>query len=330
MGDEQPGRTEVALILGYRFAGKSLVLQHLERAGYTCVDNLPVGLVGDYLDHQEPRGARQEPLGASQELQGAQPEPKAGVAGRKFAVVVDAARAGEAGDGRAVLELRDGLAAAGYRCGIVFLEASESALSERMGGSRPHALAEADRAARDLERRWLAPAREAADLVLDSSYSSPADEAKRIIALGGDEPARSAPSSRSAPSATSMAPPRATSSSMWALFIPNPYYVAGLRPLSGKDKACADYVLGSESARGALEGLVRLVASMEAGYALQHRPLLRVCVGCTGGWHRSVAMVEALGSALAGLGLQTATVHREFSKAGRGPTKEGEAAAGGN
>ena len=57
-----------------------------------------------------------------------------------------------------------------------------------------------------------------------------------------------------------------------------------------------------------------LAEAMEAGYALQHRPLLRICVGCTGGWHRSVAMVEALGSALAALGIKTALVHRELAR----------------
>ena len=66
------------------------------------------------------------------------------------------------------------------------------------------------------------------------------------------------------------------------------------------------------SARDTLAGLVGLVSTMAAAYAEEGRPLLRVRIGCTGGWHRSVAMVEALGSELDGRGIRAVLRHREM------------------
>lgn len=95
-------------------------------------------------------------------------------------------------------------------------------------------------------------------------------------------------------------------------FVRNPYYVDDLRPLSGKDGPCADYVLADEGARGVLAGLVRLAEAMAPAFAREGRGPLRVRVGCTGGRHRSVALVEALAVAVAARGMAARVSHRDL------------------
>jgi len=275
-GNKSEGTT-VVLIVGYRYAGKSLVLQHLERSGYCCVDNLPEALIADYLSQMR----------------------RAAGAGRpRVALAVDtetgSAPRGPAQPGRpSLLSIRDELAAAGHSPFLVFLAASDSALKERHAASQAEDSGRDDAGRRDAERAALGPLREAADLILDSSYASPTDERDRIIALAEGEKRRV----RTVVEVSSFGFKYGAPAGDIVLdvrFIPNPYYVSELRPLTGKDKACADYVFGEEGARVALEALIRLVEAMEPAYEAQGKPLLRVRIGCTGGQHRSVFLVEQL------------------------------------
>lgn len=294
-------KTVAVLIAGYRFAGKSLVLQHLEQAGYTCVDNLPAGLLPEYLAHAERRGR--------------------GGSARRLAIVVDADTAGgdadTAGGDEApraaasalVAEAKTDLEASGGTCRIVFMYAGETALQERYAAARD--AAEDAVARRDAERAALEPLKAIADLVIDSSYASPAEECERIIAAAEGSVRRPGTTVEISSFGFRYGVPQGDLV-VDLRFIPNPYYVADLRPLCGKDKACADYVFSHASARDTLAGLVGLVSTMAAAYAEEGRPLLRVRIGCTGGWHRSVAMVEALGSELAGRGIRAVLRHREM------------------
>ena len=110
--------TIVVLIVGYRYSGKSLVLQHLERYGYCCVDNLPEALISDYLSQikRKPGDAR----------------PRVALA---IDTKIECARQGKGQRGRTpLLSIRDELAAAGHTPFIVFLAASDSTLRERHVG----------------------------------------------------------------------------------------------------------------------------------------------------------------------------------------------------
>jgi UPF0042 nucleotide-binding protein len=171
--------------------------------------------------------------------------------------------------------------------------------------------AEADEESGLREREYFRLLRERAHLVLDSSFASPVEERDRIIALveGRESGTRTVVELSSfgfkygAPGGDLVLDVR---------FIPNPYYIAELRPLTGRDPACADYVLGHASARESLTALRSLVAAMVPAYAAQGRATLKVRIGCTGGKHRSVAMAEALGTALTELGIPVRIRHREM------------------
>jgi len=267
------------------------VLQRLELSGYACVDNLPPGLVAGYLGHRKSSG-RGKPF--------------------RGAIAVDT---DGPGGPAALLELIEALGEAGQRFNLVFMEAGDSALLERMeasesvaGTSSPGELA--------LQREALSQVRAKADLILDSSYMSPLEERDRIIALseGHVGAVETAVDIMSFGFKHGAAPGDVV---VDVRFIPNPYYVAALRPLCGKDAACAGYVLGHESAQGTVDALARLLQAMVPAYSAQGRNSLKVRIGCTGGKHRSVAIAEALAARLQERGLKAAARHRELD-AGRG------------
>ena len=101
-----------------------------------------------------------------------------------------------------------------------------------------------------------------------------------------------------------------------ARFIPNPYYVDSLKPLNGKDKACADYVFGYPITRAIFQSLNKLAISMAEGYVEKGWEYLKICIGCTGGQHRSVALVEGLARVISNAGFTVKIRHREMD-AGR-------------
>jgi UPF0042 nucleotide-binding protein len=247
------------------------------------VDNLPAALVPDYLAHGLERGE-----------------------GGRTAIAVDTTGNG---GGAALEALLDRLEKEKTNFRFVFIEAGDSALAERAAAAED---ASPPRTGTfDGERSALASAKRRAHLVLDSSYASPVELRDRIIALAEGRTREIVPVvdilsfgyKYGAPPGDLVLDVR---------FIPNPYYIAALRPLTGKDDRCADYVLSQESARGSLEALAALVKAMVPAYADQGRASVKVRIGCTGGQHRSVAMAEALAAALEEEGMPVRVRHREM------------------
>lgn len=302
--DDASGRI-IVFIAGYRYAGKSLILQELERSGYRCVDNLPFALAGDYLGRHRVAGRRH---------------------GRKIALSLDEGTLGEEGStARDLIAFRDRLAAEGDRAVLVFLSAGDTALAEREASAAARAGCPeeppADPSRRDAERSRFSGFLEDSDLVLDTSYAAPGDLRERILSLAEGGISRPRPVVDIASFGFKYG---ALSGDLVldARFLPNPYYVAELRPLSGKDPACSDYVLSHPGAQGILEGLGALIRAMEPSYQRQGRYRLRVRIGCTGGHHRSVALAEALGAVLSGEGYTVSVRHRDL--VGQGARDSGE------
>lgn len=97
-------------------------------------------------------------------------------------------------------------------------------------------------------------------------------------------------------------------------FLPNPYWVAELKPFTGKESAVAAYVLESSAARQFLTLLEPLLFFLLEQYAAADRETLTLAIGCTGGRHRSVALVEYLRDALVSRGLHPRMYHRDIEK----------------
>ena len=101
-----------------------------------------------------------------------------------------------------------------------------------------------------------------------------------------------------------------------ARFIPNPYYVDSLRPLDGRDKACEDYVFSFPITQKIFHQLKDIILTMAEGSREKDSQGLKICIGCTGGKHRSVALIEALAREIKAIGYQVSISHREM-EAGR-------------
>lgn len=96
-------------------------------------------------------------------------------------------------------------------------------------------------------------------------------------------------------------------------FLPNPYFVEDLRPLSGQDTAVADFVIGTEAAREYLTRLEEFLRFTLEQFEAEGRFRLTIGIGCTGGRHRSVAVAEALANSIKKSGYSLSLEHRHFS-----------------
>ena len=311
---ETPERTETQAVLlaGYRYSGRSLVLQRLELAGYTCVDNLPPKLVPEYLAHGKEGGKEGGTKGGTKgDTKGDKP--------RRMAIGLDTD--GSRGPS-AVMDMMDGIRKTGCSCKLVFMEAGDGALRERRAAAEDADILWDDQELQAM-REAMAGVRALADLVLDSSYASPLEERDRIIALVEGKTHRAETMVDIQTFGFKYGAPQGDVV-LDVRFIPNPYYVAALRPLTGMDAPCADYVLGHEGAIGTVQALVSLVGAMVPSYAAQGRSSLKVRIGCTGGRHRSVAVAEALAAALAGIGMPVSLRHRELDSGKHGEPEGGK------
>jgi UPF0042 nucleotide-binding protein len=99
-----------------------------------------------------------------------------------------------------------------------------------------------------------------------------------------------------------------------ARFLPNPFFVEGLRPGSGLDPAVRDFVLSQPDAAVFLDKIVDLVAFLLPRFAAEGKSYATIAVGCTGGRHRSVALVEAAVARLRGAGFDVGARHRDIER----------------
>jgi UPF0042 nucleotide-binding protein len=97
-------------------------------------------------------------------------------------------------------------------------------------------------------------------------------------------------------------------------FLPNPHFREGLRALDGRDARVRDFVIGQETTAGFLARLQSLLEFLLPQYQGEGKAYLTIAVGCTGGRHRSVALVEELRRFLTGLGFAPTVVHRDLER----------------
>jgi UPF0042 nucleotide-binding protein len=101
-----------------------------------------------------------------------------------------------------------------------------------------------------------------------------------------------------------------------ARFLPNPFYVPELRHLTGRDAPCSAHVFKDPSSLAFADAAIALVLGMERAFAVQGKKSLKVAIGCTGGQHRSVALVELIATALRENGLTPEVHHKELERIG--------------
>ncbi len=199
---------------------------------------------------------------------------------------------------------------------IVYLEADDETLIRRFTSSRrPHPL-QGTGTLRDglkAETELLAPLRDRADEIIDTSTQSIHDLSRRMRDLvdeGGPDDVRISLMSFGFKHGI----PTDADQVVDVRFLQNPYWVDELRRLTGRDPAVAEYVLGQEGATQFADAYANLIASTLPGYRQELKNYVTVAVGCTGGRHRSVALTEYIAEDLRARGIQVHVTHRDMGR----------------
>jgi RNase adapter protein RapZ len=271
-GSPEADKRRIVIITGLSGAGKSNALQAFEDAGYFCIDNLPPRMIPAVMETAAQGNGGPDGVVVVMDIRGR----------RYFGEELE--RSLEA------VEREDG-----WERRILFIESDDPTLVRRYKESRrPHPAAingdilEAIRA----ERRDLAALKEKADLVVDTSGYSALDTRLRFKRLAESF------SNRLTVSLISFGfkhgAPLDVDTLFDVRFLPNPHYDPELRPLTGHDEPVREAVLGQVDAREFLEMASGLLSFLIPRYAAEGKTYFTLGVGCTGGRHRSVVIVEEL------------------------------------
>jgi len=283
---------DIFIITGLSGSGKSFAIRALEDNGFFCIDNLPAPLIPKFVDlcHGYQEDIMRVALGV--DLRGSQ-----------FLQSLP----------QVLAELR----VAGHHVQVLFFDASDDVLVRRFSETRrPHPLARQGSIQDGIswERKALESIRALADKVIDTSDLN-VHQLKREMEQQFCE----------APSARRMALfltsfgykfgiPHDTDVIFDVRFLPNPYFVNELRHKSGLEKEVEEYVLGNAETRAFLDRLYALLEFTLPLYEREGKSSLTLALGCTGGRHRSVALVEELQKRFGGGSLRIHVKHRDIDK----------------
>ena len=284
---------EFIIISGLSGAGKSRAASVMEDMGFFCVDNLPAPLILKFAELG---------MGGNGEYD-------------RVALVTDI-RGGTNFD--SLFQALDGLKEMKCEYRIVFMEASDEVIIRRYKESRRnHPLAEecdSLEEAIDLERKMLAPLRERADWVIDTTRLSTRALRGELMQLFSREGAERTMEVRVLAFGFKHGIPAEADLVFDVRFLPNPYYVAELRPLTGLDAGVREYALSAPQSQEFLRKLLDFVTYLLPRYLEEGKASLTVAVGCTGGHHRSVAVAHALAETVRALGYPVSESHRDMGR----------------
>lgn len=286
------GRLDMIIITGLSGSGKSFAIRALEDNGFFCIDNIPALLIPRFIDLSR---------GHEEEI-------------RRIALGVDL-RGGQFL--QALPQVLSDLRAAGHRIQVLFFDASDDVLLRRFSETRrPHPLAGQDSIQEGIsrERKALEPIRALADKVIDTSDFN-VHQLKREM----EQQFCQAPQARRmtlffTSFGYKYGIPHDTDMILDVRFLPNPYFVDELRPKTGLDSEVRAYVLGNQETRSFLDRLYALLEFTLPLYEREGKSSLTLALGCTGGRHRSVVLVEELQHRFGGGDLRIHVKHRDIDK----------------
>ncbi len=280
------------LISGLSGAGKSIAMRALEDLGFFCVDNLPMTMLPALVEQVRAAGADRE---------------------RHVAVVVDARGAGRGLEkfSDVIKQLREG----GINPQVIFLEAEDNVLITRFKETRRrHPLTSGDctlSEAISRERALLAPLRESADVVIDTTHT----HLYQLRDLVRQRLSESAPDSFSVLLQSfgyKNGVPQDADMVFDARCLPNPYWEPALRSLTGKDEEVVRYLENQPQAAKMLASLQGFLDQWIPAFEHDNRAYLNIAIGCTGGQHRSVYLVDRIAEHLGGKRESVIVRHREL------------------
>lgn len=284
---------EFVIISGLSGAGKSRAASVMEDLGYFCVDNLPVPLIPKFAELG---------MGGNGEYD--------------RVVLVTDIRGGTNFEG--LFQALDRLKAmkCGYR--ILFMDASDATIIKRYKETRrAHPLGDECASleqAIELERKVLAPVRERADWVVDTTGLTLGQLRSKLLSLFSKGSEEGKMEVHVMSFGFKHGVPMEADLVFDVRFLPNPYYVQELRSLTGLDEGVRDYVFSSPQSDEFLKKLIDFVTYLLPRYAEEGKTALVIAIGCTGGHHRSVAIAHALAQAIASQGFPVNESHRDMGR----------------
>jgi RNase adapter protein RapZ len=268
------GTIRLVIVSGLSGSGKSVALNMLEDLGWYCIDNIPAGLLNDFISHTVRSRERIY---------------------QRTAVGLDARN--RPAELASVPQLVRDLRKSGLECDVIFLHADETILLRRYGDTRRrHPLAHDGldlRAAIAEERRLLEPLSYAADLVIDTTHTS-VHELREILRARVEQRREGRVSLMFVSFGYRHGLPADADFVFDARTLPNPYWEPNLQQRNGRDPVVIQYLESHPVVGAYLADLIAFLERRIPEYQRNNRGYLTVAVGCTGGQHRSVYLVERL------------------------------------
>jgi RNase adapter protein RapZ len=290
----EAGIEHFVVISGLSGAGKSQASKLFEDLGYLCVDNLPPALLDAFLAlrHVDPDRYR------------------------RTALVLDIRSGDPAPAIRSAAAALEGTAS---RLELIYLEASDASLISRFSETRHRHPLQATRSSVQAsiaeERSRLEATREIADHVIDTSGLSIGQLKDRLLSVIPRSVASDELRIDIVTFGYKHGIPLEADLVFDVRFLTNPYWEPQLKPLSGLEGPVREFVLGQPAATRFLDLVTEMIELTAPGYRAEGKEQLRVAIGCTGGYHRSIVLGEELASRLAKLPKASVAVfHRELER----------------
>ncbi len=282
----------VLIVTGLSGAGKSTALRVLEDLGYYCIDNLPVTLMPRFL---ELCATSEEPI-------------------TRVALGIDQRERVSLREYPAVLEE---LRHRGQRVEILYFEAADEVLLRRFSETRrPHPAAGSIGVAQgiDIERERLVGLHGLADQIIDTSVLTVHELRDQLRRLLSQASLQASLFVTVESFGYKYGVPTDADVMFDVRFLPNPFFIEHLRPKTGEDQEVVDFVFYQKETQDFLTHLSALLEITLPLYVREGKSYLTLAIGCTGGRHRSVSLVNELGKRVRGWGYDVRVRHRDLHR----------------
>lgn len=285
---------DILIISGLSGGGKSKAASFLEDMGFYIVDNMPAAMILKFAEFFSCGSGRYD----------------------RIALVYDVRTTNDPTELPMVMERLRNMETA---CHLLFLEADAETIIRRYKETRRrHPLAEKCDSLEEAvkaEQAMMAPVRQAADYIIDTSHTSTAQLRGELLrAFGSVEDQKGGLAVSITSFGFKYGLPMEADLVLDVRFMPNPFYIEKLRNLTGLDRPVSDYVFSFQQTKDYLEKIEDLLKFTLPLYAEEGKTVLVIAVGCTGGHHRSVAITHTLAEEIRKLGYQVSEQHRDMNR----------------
>lgn len=288
MKSSKKSRLFTIILTGLSGSGKTVALNAFEDSGFFCIDNLPLSLIETFVNLSNKSSTV-----------------------RKIAIGIDIR------EKRLLTDFTGKVAALKKKnkTEVIFLEARDDVLLRRFKETRrPHPLGYKDlKKALSRETKLLAPIREEANVIIDTSTSTPHQLRKFIT----ESYLRKGPKEMTVNILSfgyKYGVPPEADLLFDVRFLPNPYFIEGLKPLPGTSPKVKKFVMSQQGTKDFLEKLYPLLEHVIPQYKQEGRSYLTIGIGCTGGMHRSPAIAKDIETNLKKKKIKTSITHRDLER----------------